>query len=86
MCLTAPARLLSIVAAADGSAGIVDIDGRRRRASLVLVPDAQPGDWLLVGAGTALRTLDAAEAQELCDLIAAATAATAARYPTGGRP
>jgi hydrogenase expression/formation protein HypC len=85
MCLTAPARLLSIDDAADGSAGLVDIDGLRRRTSLVLVPDARPGDWLLVGAGNALRRLDPVEARELTDLIAAATAATAAPYPTGGR-
>jgi len=86
MCLTAPARLLSIDASADGSTGIVELDGLRRRASLVFVPDARPGDWLLVGAGSALRRLEPAEARELTDLIAAATAATAATHPTGGRP
>lgn len=72
MCLTAPARLVS----ADGSVGIVELDGRRRRASLLLVPDAQPGDWLLVGAGHALRSLDPVEAREILDLIAAASAAS----------
>ena len=81
MCLTAPARLVS----ADGSVGIVELDGRRRRASLLLVPDAQPGDWLLVGAGHALRSLDPVEAREILDLITAASVATPpASPPTGG--
>ena len=74
MCLTAPARLVE----ADGSIGVVEVAGRRRRASLLFVPDAVPGDWLLVGAGSALRRLDPTEAQELTDLIAAATAAASA--------
>ena len=80
MCLTAPARLLST----DGSTGIVEVEGRRRRASLLLVPEARPGDWLLVGAGNALRRLDPADAIELTDMIAAAAAA-AAPPTTGGR-
>ena len=81
MCMTAPARLVAV----DGSTGVVEIDGRRRRASLLLVPDLEPGDWVLVGAGNALRRLDPTEARELTDLIAAATAATDSNAPTGGR-
>lgn len=80
MCLTAPARLVS----SEDGIGIVEVGGRRRRASLLLVPDAAPGDWLLVGAGNALRRLDPTEAEELTDLIAAATAAAASMPPTGG--
>ena len=90
MCLTAPARLLSIDESAEGSTGFVELDGLRRHASLLLVPEAQPGDWLLVGAGNALRRLEPAEARELTDLIAAASAATAAApgpaRSTGRRP
>lgn len=91
MCLTAPALLLSIDPSTDGSTGTVELDGLRRRASLLLVPDARPGDWLLLGAGNALRRLDPDEARELTDLIAAATAASAEQttdpIPSiGGRP
>jgi hydrogenase expression/formation protein HypC len=92
MCLTGPARLLAV----DGPTGVVDVDGRRRRASLLFVPEAVPGDWLLVGAGTALRRLEPDEARELGDLIATAVAATATAAtatvaaeppaPTGGQP
>jgi hydrogenase expression/formation protein HypC len=82
MCLTAPARVLDI----DGETALVEIDGRRRRASLLLVPDARPGDWLLVGAGTALRRLDEAEALDLVDLIAAAVAATDGHVPAPEAP
>jgi hydrogenase expression/formation protein HypC len=80
MCLTAPARLVTV----DGQVGVVDLDGRRRRASLLLVPDAIPGDWLLVGAGNALRRLDPTEAEELADLIAAAASSADSARPPGG--
>lgn len=82
MCLTAPARLLS----SDGSTGIVEIDGRQRHTSLLFVPEARPGDWLLVGAGNALCRLDPTEARELTGLIAAARAAAKPTSTTGGRP
>lgn len=72
MCLTAPALVLSV----DGSVAVVEQDGRHRRASLLLLPGVRPGDWLLVGAGTALRRLDADEAHELTELLGAARAAS----------
>ena len=72
MCLTAPVLVVSV----GGSFAVVEQDGRRRRASLLLLDDVQPGDWLLFGAGTALRRLDADEAAELSALLGAARAAT----------
>ncbi|MBI3751791.1 MAG: HypC/HybG/HupF family hydrogenase formation chaperone [Chloroflexi bacterium] len=72
MCLTAPARVLSVA----GTFADVEQDGRRRRASLLLLNGIEPGDWVLVGAGTALRRLDAEEAEELIDLLRAARDAT----------
>lgn len=67
MCVTAPGQVLAV---ADGMATVL-LDGTRRRASLVVVPDVQVGDWVLIAAGTVLERLeptDAAEIQALLDL------------------
>jgi hydrogenase expression/formation protein HypC len=72
MCLTAPALVVSRTEAT----AVVEHDGRRRIASLLLVPEVRPGDWVVVGAGSVLRRLDPREAADLVDLITAARAAT----------
>jgi len=66
MCLAIPGQ---IVSKEDGM-GEVDIRGNRLRAGLLLVPDADVGDWVLVHAGFAITTLtpdDAAETNALFD-------------------
>ena len=68
MCITAPGRIVEVV---EGVA-LVETDGRRRRASLVLVPEARPGDWVIVGSGAVLRRLDPAEAADIRASIATA--------------
>ena len=65
MCLTAPARVLAV----DGEMELVDLDGMRRRASLVLLPDAAVGDWVLVASGLVLEALDDAEVNALHQLL-----------------
>ena len=65
MCLTAPARVLAV----DGEMALVDLDGMARRASLVLLPDASVGDWVLVASGLVLEALDEAEVNALQDLL-----------------
>lgn len=72
MCLTAPARVLSVAA---GDA-VIEMDGRQRRASTLVVPDVTVGEWVLVGAGSILRRLDETEALELTRAINAAIATT----------
>jgi hydrogenase expression/formation protein HypC len=69
MCLTAPGRVLAV----DGQMALVDLDGVRRRASLVLLPDASVGDWVLVASGLVLEVLDEAEVDELQHLLEGAT-------------
>lgn len=82
MCIAFPARVVAV----DPAGATVDQDGRRRRASLLFVPDAAPGDWVVVGSGAILRRLEPNEAQELIDTIRAAMTATTAadRVPAGG--
>lgn len=58
MCVEFPSRVVAI----DELGATVDREGRLRRASTLLVPDAAPGDWVLVAAGTIVRRLDPAEA------------------------
>ena len=76
MCLTAPARVLAV----DGEMALVDLDGIARRASLVLLPDASVGDWVLVASGLVLEALDEAEVNALHHLLDGAE-----RLPEGAR-
>ena len=85
MCIAQPALVIAI----DGGDAVVDLDGRRRRASLLRGPEIGIGDWALIAAGTVLRRLDAAEAAELSDLLRSALPTTTTRsdqdvFATGG--
>ena len=51
MCLAVPAKILSI----DGNHAVVDINGARRDCVLAMVKDAQPGDYVLLHAGFAIK-------------------------------
>jgi hydrogenase expression/formation protein HypC len=65
MCLALPMCITSI----DGDVATIAAEGLEQRASLMLVPEARVGDWVLVHAGYALNVLDEAEAVERVDLI-----------------
>ena len=68
MCLVSPARVIAV----DGDHAVVDLGGRRRRASLLLHPDVGVGEWVIVGSGSILRRLDPIEAVQLRDTLASA--------------
>jgi len=66
MCLAVPGQVVS----RDAMMGVVDVRGNRLRAGLALVPEARPGDWVLVHAGFAITQVtpeDAAETNQLLD-------------------
>ncbi|HUU11937.1 MAG TPA: HypC/HybG/HupF family hydrogenase formation chaperone [Phycisphaerae bacterium] len=66
MCLAIPGQIVS----KEAGMGLIDIRGNRMRAGLLLVPEAQVGDWVLVHAGFAITQLtpeDAAETNALFD-------------------
>ena len=65
MCLAIPARIEK----ATGQDATVALDGSRADISLVLVPEAKVGDWVLVHAGYAITILDPKEARETYDLL-----------------
>jgi len=66
MCLAVPGRIVS----KENAVGVIDIRGNRLRAGLVLVPEADIGDWVLIHAGFAITQIspqDAAETNALLD-------------------
>ena len=84
MCIAYPGQVLEI---ADGMA-LVETEQRRRRASLLLVPETAVGDWVVVSAGTVLRVLDPEEAHQIRTMLDEAARAEAAlrgvNPPDGG--
>ena len=65
MCVAVPVEIMTI----EGDSAEVDIGGARRRASIILTPEAKVGDYVLLHAGFAIRVLDLAEAQSTIDLL-----------------
>jgi hydrogenase expression/formation protein HypC len=65
MCIAYPGRVIEI----DSSGALVETEQRRRRASLLLVPETAVGDWVVVSAGTVLRILDPGEANEIRQML-----------------
>ncbi|MEM5432606.1 Hydrogenase assembly chaperone hypC/hupF (plasmid) [Cupriavidus taiwanensis] len=66
MCLAIPARLIEW---SDTETGVVDLGGVRKSASLALVPDARPGDYVIVHVGFALGVIDPEEAERTLALF-----------------
>ena len=66
MCLAVPARVLEIT----GSLARVAVNGVEREASLMLLPEAKQGDYVLVHAGFAMQLVDEKEAEETYALLA----------------
>ncbi len=67
MCLAIPAQIESITE----PWGTVALAGSRTRANLTLVPEAKVGDWVLVHAGFAITVVQAEEARQTYELLAA---------------
>ncbi len=65
MCLAIPVLIKSI----NGTEATVEIGGISRKASIVLTPEAKPGDYVLLHTGYAIAVLDAEEAKETLGLI-----------------
>jgi len=66
MCLAVPLRIVRI----EGAMAEVELGGVLRQVSLVLTPEVQVGDYVLVHAGFAISRLDEREAQETLALFA----------------
>ncbi len=67
MCLAIPGKIV----ATGAESGTVDFGGVHREISLVFVPEAVTGDWVLVHTGYAMSILSEQEALETISLIEA---------------
>lgn len=66
MCLAVPMRLIE---RRDEFSGLVEAEGVQREVSLMLHPEAQVGDWLLIHAGYAIGGIDEEEARITLELL-----------------
>ena len=80
MCLAIPSKITKI----DNLMAVIDVDGVRREASLLLVEDAQVGDFVIVHAGFAISKIDEQAALETLALLKEAAALMDSREGDGG--
>jgi len=65
MCLALPMRITAI----EGSTATIAAEGLEQECSVLLVPEAKVGDYVLVHAGFAISVIDEAEARETLALL-----------------
>ena len=65
MCLAIPMRLME----RDEFQGIVELDGVRRSISMMLLPEAEVGQHVLVHAGYAIGSVNEEEAQKTLEIL-----------------
>jgi len=70
MCLAIPAKIIGI----QNDMAMVDVDGIKREASLLLLEDAQVDDYVIVHAGFAIKKVDESAALETIELLKEAAA------------
>ena len=66
MCLAVPMKLIEVTGE---GVGRVDAGGVKSDVSLMMIPHAREGDYLIVHAGFGIEVLDAGEAQIRLDLF-----------------
>jgi len=66
MCLAIPGRVESVDQGAQTA--LIDYRGVKKSASILLMPDVEPGMFALVHAGFVIQVLDEAEGEELAKL------------------
>jgi hydrogenase expression/formation protein HypC len=70
MCLGVPGRIVSVSEEDEVLMATVEFGGIRKRVCLEHVPDAEPGDYVLVHVGFALSRIDEEEARRVFELLA----------------
>ncbi len=79
MCLAIPSKITAI----ENEMADIDVDGVQRKASLLLLEDAQVNDYVIVHAGFAIKKIDEQAALETLALLKEAAALAEGR---GGDP
>jgi hydrogenase assembly chaperone HypC/HupF len=80
MCLGFPGRVVAI----DRAGATIDTEGRRRRASTLLLPDLEIGEWVWVAAGTVVERVPPGDVDDIRMTLQAAIAADASGTPGPG--
>ena len=70
MCLAIPSKITQI----ENNMATIDVDGVKRKASLLLLENAGIGDYVIVHAGFAIHKIDEAAALETLQLLKEAVA------------
>ena len=70
MCLAIPSKIVKI----ENNMATIDVDGVQRKASLLLLEDAQVGEYVIVHAGFAINRIDEAAALETLRFLREAAA------------
>lgn len=69
MCLGVPGRIIEI----KGDTAMVDVAGAKKKASIALLTDASPGDYVIIHAGFAIEKIDVKKAEETLEIIRSVT-------------
>lgn len=70
MCLAIPGRIADVTGTDVTRSGRVDFGGVSKIVNLAYVPDARPGDYVLVHVGFGIAVIDEPEAQSLIETLA----------------
>ena len=70
MCLAIPSKIVQI----ENNIATIDVDGIQRQASLLLMEDAEIGDYVIVHAGFVIQKIDESAALESLNLLREAVA------------
>jgi len=70
MCLAIPSKIIHL----DNDMATIDVDGVHRKASLLLLEDAEVNDYVIVHAGFAIKKIDEQAALETLALLKEAAA------------
>ncbi|HEV2446183.1 MAG TPA: HypC/HybG/HupF family hydrogenase formation chaperone [Candidatus Sulfopaludibacter sp.] len=82
MCLAVPGKILEATNAGNGRIAKVQFGGITRQVYLDFVPEAQPGDYVLVHVGFAISRVEPDEAERTYELLRQ----LAAEMPEDGTP
>lgn len=69
MCLAIPGKILNAEQLGESRLGTVQFGNVTKQVYLDFVPDAQPGDYVLVHVGIALSKVDSAEAERIYRML-----------------
>lgn len=82
MCLAIPSKIVDI----KDTIAIVDVDGVKREASIMLLEDVKKGDYVIVHAGFAISKLDEKSAEETLKELREMLALSDQNAPDQGTP